>query len=86
VEALEQAYGREVTYVGQGGSIPLANVLSSIAPSGHGEIILWGAQDEDAHIHGIDESVDLLELERCVEQQVRLLQILGATTTTDRSS
>jgi acetylornithine deacetylase/succinyl-diaminopimelate desuccinylase-like protein len=81
VDALEQAYGRRVGYVGQGGSIPLANVLSRTAPNGHGEVILWGAQDENARIHGIDESVDLAELERCVEQQVRFLQILGGVST-----
>jgi acetylornithine deacetylase/succinyl-diaminopimelate desuccinylase-like protein len=83
VAALEGAYGMDVTFVGQGGSIPLANVLSGIAPGGHGEVILWGAQDEEARIHGIDESVDLDELERCVEQQVRFLQILGGTDTTE---
>ena len=44
---------------------------------GHGEVILWGAQDENARIHGIDESVDLAELDRCVEQQVRFLQLLA---------
>lgn len=77
IEALEQSYGSPVGFVGQGGSIPLANVLSRTAPNGHGEVILWGAQDENARIHGIDESVDLQELARCVEQQVRFLQILG---------
>jgi acetylornithine deacetylase/succinyl-diaminopimelate desuccinylase-like protein len=85
VEALRDAYGTEPSFVGQGGSIPLANVLSRTAPGGHGEVILWGAQDEAARIHGIDESVDLQELDRCVEQQVRFLQLLGrrADPTTD---
>ncbi len=77
VEALRDSYGSEPSFVGQGGSIPLANVLSRTAPNGHGEVILWGAQDETARIHGIDESVDLAELDRCVEQQVRFLQLLG---------
>jgi acetylornithine deacetylase/succinyl-diaminopimelate desuccinylase-like protein len=77
VEALREAYGTAPSFVGQGGSIPLANVLSRIAPNGQGEVILWGAQDESARIHGIDESVDLAELDRCVEQQVRFVQLLA---------
>lgn len=86
VAALEQTYGREVGFVGQGGSIPLANVLSRTAPNGDGEVILWGAQDETARIHGIDESVDLAELTRCVEQQVRFLQILGGEISADATA
>lgn len=77
--ALQKVYGRPASLVGQGGSIPLANVLAKAAPGGVGEVILWGAQDEAAHIHGIDESVDIAELHRCVEQQIRFLQLLADT-------
>jgi cysteinylglycine-S-conjugate dipeptidase len=73
--AMEQAYGRPVTTVGQGGSIPLVSVLADIAPAT--EILLAGAQDEKAAIHSIDESVSLDELQRVITAQVLLLAELA---------
>jgi acetylornithine deacetylase/succinyl-diaminopimelate desuccinylase-like protein len=61
--ALEAAFGRPVVRLGQGGSIPLVAALLDVAPQA--EVILWGAAEPQARIHGTDESVDLAELERC---------------------
>jgi acetylornithine deacetylase/succinyl-diaminopimelate desuccinylase-like protein len=76
-EALRQAYGRDVETMGQGGSIPLANVLQELGKDGKGEVILWGCQDEGARIHGFDESLDLEELVKATEAQIVFLELLA---------
>jgi acetylornithine deacetylase/succinyl-diaminopimelate desuccinylase-like protein len=78
-KAMEAAYGKPSSTVGQGGSIPLVSVLAGIAPGT--EILLAGAQDEKAAIHSIDESVDLEELQRVIKTQVLLLgELAGGDT------
>jgi acetylornithine deacetylase/succinyl-diaminopimelate desuccinylase-like protein len=74
-KAMQAAYGKPASTVGQGGSIPLVSVLAGIAPGT--EILLAGAQDEKAAIHSIDESVDLEELQRVIKTQVLLLAELA---------
>jgi len=61
--ALEEAFGRDAKGFGEGGSIPLVTAFAAAVPQA--EIILWGAEEPRCKIHGIDESVDLAELERC---------------------
>lgn len=61
--ALEDAYGRPPQGLGEGGSIPLVTAFHEAVPGA--EIILWGPEEPECRIHGIDESVDLAELERC---------------------
>lgn len=63
-DALRIAYGRPLQQMGEGGSIPLVTAFAETIP--HAEILLWGAGGPENHIHGIDESVDLAELERCI--------------------
>jgi acetylornithine deacetylase/succinyl-diaminopimelate desuccinylase-like protein len=61
--AMESAYGRPPQGLGEGGSIPLVTAFAEAVPDA--EIILWGPEEPECRIHGIDESVDLAELERC---------------------
>jgi cysteinylglycine-S-conjugate dipeptidase len=60
--ALEQAYGRPTTTVGQGGSIPLCNLLQQTYPAA--EMMLIGVEDPRCMAHAPNESVDPAEIER----------------------
>lgn len=59
--SLKEAYGREVTTMGQGGSIPLCNLLADEFPDA--EIMLFGVEEPLCQIHAPDESVDPSEVE-----------------------
>lgn len=59
-EAMREVYGRPVTMLGQGGSIPLCTVLSTTFPNA--EIILMGVEEPRTSIHAPNESVDPGEL------------------------
>lgn len=73
--ALAEAYGRAPSEVGGGAPIPLLHSLAAASPGA--ELILWGAQDADANVHGADESVDPGEIERMALAQALLLARLG---------
>lgn len=60
-EAMHEAYGTPMTTLGQGGSIPLCNVLADTYPGV--EIILMGVEEPLALIHAPNESVDPSEIE-----------------------
>ena len=70
--ALEEAYGRPVTTLGQGGSIPLCNVLAETYPDA--EIILMGVGDPHALIHAPNESVDPTEIATMALAEALFLQ------------
>ncbi|GAB3979759.1 dipeptidase [Actinoallomurus acanthiterrae] len=59
--ALREAYGREPTAQGNGGSIPLCNVIADTYPDA--EIMLLGVEDPQSLIHAPNESVDPTEIE-----------------------
>jgi acetylornithine deacetylase/succinyl-diaminopimelate desuccinylase-like protein len=59
-DAMLAAYGIAPTALGQGGSIPLANVLAETSPGA--EIILMGVEEPQALIHAPNESVAPTEL------------------------
>ena len=59
--ALRDAYGREVTLQGQGGSIPLCTVFQETFPDA--EIMLLGVEEPQCLIHAANESVDPREIE-----------------------
>ena len=59
--AMQDAYGRPMTSLGQGGSIPLCNVFEETYPDA--EIILIGVEEPQALIHAPNESVDPSEIE-----------------------
>ncbi len=53
--AIAEAYGRPLSTLGQGGSIPLCNVFADTYPTA--EIILMGVEEPQALIHAPNESV-----------------------------
>ncbi|MEU3842924.1 dipeptidase [Streptomyces sp. NPDC028635] len=62
-DAMAVAYpGQEMSYAGQGGSIPLCNTLAALYPQA--EILLIGLSEPEAQIHAVNESVSPEELER----------------------
>ncbi|WP_436533130.1 dipeptidase [Actinoplanes sp. HUAS TT8] len=70
--AMREAYGREMTTLGQGGSIPLCNVFAETYPSA--EIILMGVEEPLAAIHAPNESVDPTEIARLAHAEALFLQ------------
>jgi acetylornithine deacetylase/succinyl-diaminopimelate desuccinylase-like protein len=60
--AMQEAYGRPMASLGQGGSIPLCNVFEETYPEA--ELILMGVEEPLALIHAPNESVDPSEIER----------------------
>ena len=74
-QALKEVYHKNAQIIGDGASIPLTNVLSE--QFSRAEIIIWGAEDLAARIHGPNESVDLEELERVILTQALFLKKLA---------
>ncbi len=74
-QALKEAFNKDVQITGDGASIPLTNVLREQFPQA--EIIIWGAEDLAARIHGPNESVDLEELEQVTLTQSLFLKKLA---------
>jgi acetylornithine deacetylase/succinyl-diaminopimelate desuccinylase-like protein len=59
--AMEEAFGRPMATEGQGGSIPLCNVLAETYPDA--EMMLLGVEEPRCLIHAPNESVDPSEIE-----------------------
>jgi cysteinylglycine-S-conjugate dipeptidase len=70
--ALEEAFGREMTTEGQGGSIPLCNVLAETYPDA--EIFLMGVEEPKCLIHAPNESVDPSEIEHLAVAEALFLE------------
>jgi acetylornithine deacetylase/succinyl-diaminopimelate desuccinylase-like protein len=70
--AMQEAFGREMTTLGQGGSIPLCNVFADTYPDA--EIILIGVEEPLALIHAPNESVDPGEIARLAHAEALFLQ------------
>jgi acetylornithine deacetylase/succinyl-diaminopimelate desuccinylase-like protein len=70
--AMRDAYGREMTALGQGGSIPLCNVFADTYPDS--EIILMGVEEPLALIHAPNESVDPDEIAALATAEALFLQ------------
>ncbi|MGW4930452.1 M20/M25/M40 family metallo-hydrolase [Agromyces sp. NPDC004153] len=73
--AMQEAYGTPMTTLGQGGSIPLCNVLADTFPDA--EIILMGVEEPLALIHAPNESVDPSEIERLALSLALFLRSYG---------
>jgi acetylornithine deacetylase/succinyl-diaminopimelate desuccinylase-like protein len=58
--AMQEAFGRPMERLGQGGSIPLCTVLEETYPDA--EIILIGVEEPQTLIHAPNESVDPREI------------------------
>ena len=70
--ALEESYGRELATAGQGGSIPLCNVLAETFPDA--EIFLMGVEEPQCLIHAPNESVDPTEIEHVALAEALFLE------------
>jgi cysteinylglycine-S-conjugate dipeptidase len=75
--ALAQAYGRDATTMGQGGSIPLCNLLQQVMPEA--EILLFGPEEPKCMIHAPNESVDPSEIEHMALAEALFLRELATT-------
>ena len=71
-DAMEEAYGREVMLLGQGGSIPLCTVFQETFPDT--EIMLLGVEEPLCLIHAPNESVDPTEIEHMALVEALFLQ------------
>jgi acetylornithine deacetylase/succinyl-diaminopimelate desuccinylase-like protein len=71
-EAMRAVYGRPMTFLGQGGSIPLCNVLADTYP--RAEIVLMGVEEPRCLIHAPNESVDPSEIRHMAEVEARFLR------------
>jgi cysteinylglycine-S-conjugate dipeptidase len=74
--AMEEAYGRPMTTEGQGGSIPLCNVLADTYPDA--EIMLFGVEEPKCLIHAPNESVDPSEIANIALAEALFLQRYAA--------
>ncbi|MDV7087420.1 dipeptidase [Rhodococcus sp. IEGM 248] len=70
--AMEEAFGKELGTVGQGGSIPLCNVFSAVVPTA--EIALIGVEEPRCLIHAPNESVDPGEIENLAVAEALFLR------------
>lgn len=75
-DALTEAFGGPVASAGQGGSIPLCNVLAQTFPNA--EIVLMGVEEPLCRIHAPNESVDPSEIENLAIAEALFLQKLGS--------
>ena len=71
-ESMREVYGREVDQQGDGGSIPLCNVLQETFPDA--EIMLLGVEEPQCLIHAPNESVDPREIESMALVEALFLQ------------
>ena len=71
-EAMREAYGREMSVEGQGGSIPLCNVFKETFPQA--EIMLMGVEEPKSLMHAPNESVDPSEIENMALVEALFLQ------------
>ena len=74
--ALEEAFGRELTTEGQGGSIPLCHVFAETFPDA--EIFLMGVEEPKCLIHAPNESVDPSEIEHLALAEALFLKRYAA--------
>jgi acetylornithine deacetylase/succinyl-diaminopimelate desuccinylase-like protein len=74
--AMHEAYGRPMVTLGEGGAIPLCNVLAGTYPDA--ELILMGMEEPLALIHAPNESVDPAEIAAMALTEALFLQRYAA--------
>ena len=79
---MDEAYGRELTTEGQGGSIPLCNVFAETYPDA--EIMLMGVEEPKCLIHAPNESVDPSEIENIALAEALFLERYAGRPADDR--
>jgi acetylornithine deacetylase/succinyl-diaminopimelate desuccinylase-like protein len=77
--AMNEAYGKPMVSLGQGGSIPLCNVFADTYPDA--EVIMMGVEEPTAAIHAPNESVDPAEIARLAHAEALFLQRFAAPRT-----
>ena len=75
--AMRAAYRKQLSYSGQGGSIPLCSALAQTYPEA--EIILMGVEEPSCQIHAPNESVDPGEIERMALVEALFLREYAAS-------
>ena len=75
-DAMQEAFGRPMASLGQGGSIPLCNVFADTYPDA--EIILMGVEEPQCLIHAPNESVDPTEIEKMALAEALFLRDYGS--------
>jgi len=70
--SMEESFGREMATEGQGGSIPLCNVLAETFPDA--EIFLMGVEEPTCLIHAPNESVHPAEIEHLALAEALFLE------------
>ena len=70
--AMREVYGKPLAFLGQGGSIPLCNVLAATYP--RAEIVLMGVEEPRCLIHAPNESVDPSEIEHMARVEAVFLR------------
>ncbi len=73
---MNEAYGRPLSTLGQGGSIPLCNVFTDTYPDA--EIILIGVEEPQALIHAPNESIHPDEIANMALTEALFLQNYAA--------
>ncbi|WP_380278611.1 dipeptidase [Kitasatospora purpeofusca] len=71
-KATQEVYGRPLSFLGQGGSIPLCTVFATTFPES--EIILMGVEEPRCLIHAPNESVDPGEIEQMAHVEALFLR------------
>ncbi|MFE2725001.1 dipeptidase [Kitasatospora sp. NPDC059327] len=71
-KAMQEVYGKPISFLGQGGSIPLCNVFARTYPEA--EIILMGVEEPRCLIHAPNESVDPGEIEHMAHVEALFLR------------
>ncbi|MFE2822573.1 dipeptidase [Streptomyces sp. NPDC059271] len=74
--AMNEVYGKPMAFLGQGGSIPLCNVLAETYP--RAEIVLMGVEEPRCLIHAPNESVDPSEIEHMAHVEALFLRAYAA--------
>ncbi|WP_371495370.1 dipeptidase [Kitasatospora sp. NBC_00374] len=75
--AMQEVYGKRMSFLGQGGSIPLCSVLAGCYPEA--EIILMGVEEPRCLIHAPNESVDPAEIEHMAHVEALFLRRFAET-------
>lgn len=73
--ALEEAWGVPVVEMGGGGGIPVVSAFAAAYPNA--QIAITAICDPDSRVHGLNENVDLVELQRAAEAEAAMLRSVG---------
>lgn len=72
--ALAEAWGTDVVEMGGGGGIPVVSAFAAAFP--RAQIAITAICDPDSRAHGVDENVDLVELQRAATAEATILRAL----------